>query len=597
MALKQLHDKNFRFWFPALLFFGSFLFLRFWGLGDKPYHHDESLYAIESWRYAEKALYQFNPMLHGPFLFHLQALLFKIFPINDFTGRLPVALANLGTLLLGAFVFRQNRLATIIWLALFTFSPIMAYFARFLGMDSLMTFLGILLLVSCLQLIKTKKVSYLYLTFLCISLMYCTKLNSLFYFFAFSTFGILCVSRFPHIRTQLGFLKTFRWHWLGAFVLASIVFIFLFSSMGSHWDGVLDGLYRKMIPYWVKQHSIQRIKGPFHYYIPYLVLYELPLLLILLGTFLYRTHKTKKSRRELTWLLFCFFVTWGILSQFWKAILPFMDKALHMTHPIHLSLAIALVWSVALLVRNHFKKQEFLLAFFAYWAGISFLLYSYAGEKIPWLSVHILLPLLLYTSLTLSQFFRQGIRSVQAKWFVVLLAGMGLGWQALNTYRATHLMSADPRESLVYTHTSWEMLDLVNNIETVATETGAGKTISLQVIGMGAWPLYWYLRDYDRWFYERVEMDREPWIVVHDWKNHKRISNLVGPNYRQERFKLREWWVPDLTKMTVWNAIRYYFTREPFSILGSQDIVVFIRKDLLAVWPQLISGDNHTKAD
>ena len=62
--------------------------LRFWGLGDKPLHHDESLHAyfslqlmhnLENWAACFNAVpgytcYQYDPLLHGPFQFHNIAL-------------------------------------------------------------------------------------------------------------------------------------------------------------------------------------------------------------------------------------------------------------------------------------------------------------------------------------------------------------------------------------------------------------------------------------------------------------------------------------------------------------------------------------------
>src|SRR5579885_1419605 len=77
-------------WSPYLAVVLLGAILRFWGLGDKPLHHDESLHAyfslqllhdLENWIgcYAPGAsCYQYNPLLHGPFQFHLIALVYRI---------------------------------------------------------------------------------------------------------------------------------------------------------------------------------------------------------------------------------------------------------------------------------------------------------------------------------------------------------------------------------------------------------------------------------------------------------------------------------------------------------------------------------------
>src|SRR5260370_11897641 len=80
-------------WIP---FWGVILLggvLRFWGLGDKPLHHDESLHAYYSlqllnnmahWTWCINpppqgySCYIYTPLLHGPFQFHFIALVYKI---------------------------------------------------------------------------------------------------------------------------------------------------------------------------------------------------------------------------------------------------------------------------------------------------------------------------------------------------------------------------------------------------------------------------------------------------------------------------------------------------------------------------------------
>src|SRR5713226_7309310 len=67
--------------------------LRFWALGDKPLHHDESLHAyyslqlmhnMEHWIWCINpppqgySCYIYTPLLHGPFQFHFIALVYKI---------------------------------------------------------------------------------------------------------------------------------------------------------------------------------------------------------------------------------------------------------------------------------------------------------------------------------------------------------------------------------------------------------------------------------------------------------------------------------------------------------------------------------------
>ncbi len=48
--------------------------LRFWGLGHMALHHDESLHAEFSYYLYNGHGYKHDPLMHGPFLFHANAL-------------------------------------------------------------------------------------------------------------------------------------------------------------------------------------------------------------------------------------------------------------------------------------------------------------------------------------------------------------------------------------------------------------------------------------------------------------------------------------------------------------------------------------------
>lgn len=136
-------------WF-AVLALGAFL--RFWNLGAKPLHHDESMHAYFSRAWTlDPSSYEYNPLLHGPFQFHAEGLMFGIIRlaqhllmpnaigdpwINDTTARFVPALFGLGIVALPYFLRRElGRVGA--WLAAFLLavSPAFVYFSRFLRED------------------------------------------------------------------------------------------------------------------------------------------------------------------------------------------------------------------------------------------------------------------------------------------------------------------------------------------------------------------------------------------------------------------------------------------------------------------------------
>ena len=113
--------------------------MRFWELGVRAFHHDESLHAFYSWNLYAGEGYIHNPMMHGPFQMEATAGLFFLFGDTDYTARLLYAIA--GTALVLMPILFRSRLGD--WGALFTsmmlaFSPAMLYYSRFARNDILM---------------------------------------------------------------------------------------------------------------------------------------------------------------------------------------------------------------------------------------------------------------------------------------------------------------------------------------------------------------------------------------------------------------------------------------------------------------------------
>ena len=158
--------------------------LRFWGLGDKPLHHDESLHAyfslqlmhnMENWISCfnpNNSCYHYDPLLHGPFQFHFIALVYKISQllgasdngVNTTTVR--ILAATLGTLIVALPYFLRDYLGKWgAWLACFLLavSPSMVYFSRFAREDIYMACFTLLLVVSIARYVRDRKMRWLIL--------------------------------------------------------------------------------------------------------------------------------------------------------------------------------------------------------------------------------------------------------------------------------------------------------------------------------------------------------------------------------------------------------------------------------------------------
>src|SRR5512136_1004189 len=83
-----------------LLFTLAAILTRFYRLGDRVMSHDESLHTYFSWGLYVGRGFQHTPLMHGPFLFHINALIYSLFGADDFTARIAPALFGVALVVL-----------------------------------------------------------------------------------------------------------------------------------------------------------------------------------------------------------------------------------------------------------------------------------------------------------------------------------------------------------------------------------------------------------------------------------------------------------------------------------------------------------------
>src|SRR5262249_3256543 len=74
----------------ARVLLGIFVLLailsRFYHLGERPLHHDESIHAFQSYTLAKDGTWWYDPAYHGPFLYYANALIYKIVGLPHVTN-------------------------------------------------------------------------------------------------------------------------------------------------------------------------------------------------------------------------------------------------------------------------------------------------------------------------------------------------------------------------------------------------------------------------------------------------------------------------------------------------------------------------------
>ncbi|MEM8529267.1 MAG: flippase activity-associated protein Agl23 [Chloroflexota bacterium] len=507
--------------------FACALLTRLWGLGDRALHHDETHHAFFSWRLFAGEGYVHDPLLHGPFLYHIGAFIYFLFGDNDYTARLGAALFGSVLVVLPYLIRRElGRGAAILAAVYILISPVFLYVGRFIRHDPYAVVFELVAFIGIVRYVSTRRAYWLYITAAALGLMLTTMETFFLYVAIFGSFlgliflwrvwrpgisiaafvGItivasvfvlpgepievggnvqrasgsyvcptagnafppanpmefepgpvfgftplatadngysLCVRNQPDDNFAVYFAKLwqfanhpamflalgvtvaglsalyfFIWRLRGANgqtpwdvarvhndgileafasltkgprIWIALIFFFVlyalfFTAFFSNTVGVISGFSGSLL-YWLGQHGVQRGSQPDYYYLVILTLYE-PLLLfwssvgILMVSFMVSSRLVKRRLRTVD------------LDQDTTSDTRFT--------PSSGNSAISMDWTLAM------------PALLAWWSIMTVLVYSWAGEKMPWLTLHIVLPLTLLGGWALARTLHWGITAVRS---------------------------------------------------------------------------------------------------------------------------------------------------------------------------------------
>ncbi|MGW8143248.1 MAG: flippase activity-associated protein Agl23 [Anaerolineales bacterium] len=132
-------------------------------LGTRVMSHDETSHVYFSWLLDQGRGYSHDPVTHGPLQFHLIALSFFLFGDNDFSARLPHAMASiLAVLFLWNYRRYLGRVGWLIAAALMVISPYMVYYGRYARNEALVVLFGLISIWAVLRYLETGSSRYLF---------------------------------------------------------------------------------------------------------------------------------------------------------------------------------------------------------------------------------------------------------------------------------------------------------------------------------------------------------------------------------------------------------------------------------------------------
>ncbi|HEY5269487.1 MAG TPA: SMP-30/gluconolactonase/LRE family protein, partial [Anaerolineales bacterium] len=249
-------------------------------------------------------------------------------------------------------------------------------------------------------------------------------------------------------------------------------------------------------------------------------------------------------------------------------------------------------------------------ALLVFWSVSSLAVFTYAGEKMPWLTIHIALPMILSTAWAIGWLVEAVPWGRVAACGVVPVPGRGgfrnyarlatlvlFGFLAVQTgrdaFRAAYINYDYPTEYLVYAHAAPDPKALFGQIEELSIRTtGSATDIVVAYDNWVRYPYWWYMRR----FANKIDYDVNPTrdlrralvIAVGD-QNLTKITPVVRNDYT-EFAGMRLWW-PNMDYMSLkWSSIEAERTSALQKLYAGTDKVISkmnIFGYLEYVWPHI----------
>lgn len=509
--------------------FAAALLLRLVAIGDKPMHHDESIHAWFTWQLVTGEGYEYDPVYHGPLQFYLYTLSSLVFGVGDAAMRAVPALFGAAMTLLPWFLRRQlGQVAALSAALLLAVSPSFLYFSRFAREDAIVVALTLGLVVLTFRFLEEPRRWQPAAVFGLLAASFATKESTYITAFVAGSFFAVAVAVQAAAARRRGrpvssapLVTAVLAPGRDAWIWALTSFALVFTVLFSSFLLNPQGLRDGLYDSWN-----------------------------------YWLSQHPVNRGDQPWF-------------YYLAVLPAYEL------PV---VVLAIVGIVA-----SFRRPTLLRLFLVWDAALSLVAYSWAGERMPWLVVHPLLPLVLLAGLGVSTIWR-GRRRMPGR---LALAAAPLAALVLvhGVASIVYRHPADPAELLVFTQTSVDVPPVRDRIvelhRTAKTAGGGTPRIAVDAWGGTGWPWAWYLRDLPVAYVDMSEpVSPDDWdVLLVAEPNAARVAPLLR-DFSGERFRLREWWVVDWHAARPTSVWRWFRDREAWSPKATMDEYLYVRAGL-----------------
>ena len=574
-------------WFMVAIVGVGFV-VRMVDLGSRALHHDESLDAWFSWRFLEGTYEGYDPVYHGPFRFFVTAGLYWLFGDSVETARLISVLAGTALIALPWLLRRElgavGTGATAVALAV---SPSFLYYSRFAREDALTAALTLGIVVAMVAYVRKPRAWLPLVMAGLLAISFAVKESTYLLVFMLASFLLtaLAAQAWREARSVDPELPNRDVSWP---CLSALTMMGTFIVAGNFWDSVFV----------------------------LLVLYGL-LLVVVAGVFIRSALKRGVALTEIPlvgqvaavglapWLVAAlvfvvsfeaYFTVWFTNGEDWTA--GVTDALRHWNEqqdvnrggqpwyyylylmPVYewLFLGLALVGSLRV-----WRRRDFLGSLTVWLAFSGLVIYSYAGERMPWLVLHMLLPVLLLAGMGTQVIWNR--RRTLAGQAAALVVAVGLVFTLVSSYHTNFTRDNDPRELLSQAgQATQDVPDTFDRYERLSqlSQAELGQPVRVAIDNTSTWPWPFYFRDASVLYFDGSGGQvPDADIVIVTSNNQTAVAGQLA-DFDSEFIRHRWWWVPDYNAGWVSGWVDYMIDRTVWNPegLGSVDEYVYVRPDL-----------------
>jgi uncharacterized protein (TIGR03663 family) len=479
-------------------------------LADRPLHHDESAHAWFAWLLATGRGYEYDPAFHGPVQFYGGVLGYALAGVGDLGVRLLPAVLGAAIVVLPYFLRGYLGSSGAFTAAvLLALSPSYVYYSRFAREDMYAAFVTLVLVVVAFRFIERPRPWHPALLLGCLALAFAAKETAYITVFVAGSFFLVAAARELRSGAATPLLGAVRAPGRDAWVWGACSFALVFTVLFTTFLTHPEGLRDGV--------------------------YE---------SLRYWLTQHEVARGGQPWFFYLVLLV-----------------------AYELPIVVLGVWGAVTALR----RPTLFGAFLAWAFVLSLVVYSWAGERMPWLVLHPLLPLVLLAALGARDLWARRSRTA-----IAVAAALGAAVLVHGALAVGYRHPADPAEPLVFTQTSTELASVRDRILALGDRDAV---VHVDSWGGVAWPWAWYLRDLPVRFVDMSSPDYVPdadVVVVADVNRPRLTARLRG--YDGTRFALREWWVVDYGAASPRDLLDWFLRRRSWSPQATLDEWLYVRR-------------------